>query len=762
MSNNKRGPKLNALGYKVYAFILVSRTFIWLLIPIALCVDALFLNLFPESLINKVNEIENQNVPLLQLTPLGILITLYVFLLNVVRKRESLGYAKKNTHTVIQLINFRVAIILMLSITTSAATFIDEIANQFEPVLFYASVYIIFIELLLIFSIIGHRMLFFLVALKALKKSNKRHSKGERESRFSAIEIFQRITDLEQMIKQVYTSHADELAVYLSQQVALGFIFNQKGITDQGKISDSYVQLIECRNNSIIINERSKRDISEIINISHVETLLRKTEEFFLRYFFRNEYFRNTVFAKKNFGQADFSYTTFDRITFLDSELDNTTLRETLFKDCLFNKVSLKNSNCEYANFSDSKFILDENEKLFDEETKLNNAKFDGARLAKLEYTPNTRVTIQSATFRRVNFDNSKMRNLKFELTILDGASFFNSKIVDVVFSPANLNEVNFAKARIEKSSYNYTLLSNANFYKAELKNCNDPDYSFCGAMLKFVKFDEAVLGNIDFSNAFCGGASFDRAELADVSFERAFLGNTSFSDSKLWNVNLSFATLEYSLLSNICMTARVNSWNKFEKTEFNHTRFICKKTKYTKNKPIIQYSYFKNAFFSDAYLMGYTISVSWFEHSTFLRTRLSDITFENTPFSDMVFNNVRLISVVYKSTQNEKGIMEELQFKECEFNRVKFFNIQMENTTFLDCEFLTPEQVFFGVELNNVKFIRCSFPTNKSYRDFFRGTNAENMNKSERKKYVEILTDQKNDLADENDGGEQPTNETT
>ncbi len=166
----------------------------------------------------------------LQIAMLAILVTSYIFLSTVVRKRESLEYSQLNTIETMHLVRIRVIMVSFFSVIVAILMhfeYIRELESKFiSTVLFWASLCIQGVTLLFMISIMAHRLLFVLVALRGISRGIFKKPGCQKDRSEGSTKIFQKVSYLEQMVRQVNEGHANQLEDYFSQSDKLMYILD--------------------------------------------------------------------------------------------------------------------------------------------------------------------------------------------------------------------------------------------------------------------------------------------------------------------------------------------------------------------------------------------------------------------------------------------------------------------------------------------------------------------------------------------------------
>lgn len=74
---------------------------------------------------------------------------------------------------------------------------------------------------------------------------------------------------------------------------------------------------------------------------------------------------------------------------------------------------------------------------------------------------------------------------------------------------------------------------------------------SFYESVVRYCRFDNAILEEVDFSESICESVSFENAIIKNVDFIKSKLGGSSFKNAQLINVNFESANLEDATFEN-------------------------------------------------------------------------------------------------------------------------------------------------------------------------------------------------------------------
>jgi uncharacterized protein YjbI with pentapeptide repeats len=145
---------------------------------------------------------------------------------------------------------------------------------------------------------------------------------------------------------------------------------------------------------------------------------------------------------------ADFTGTVLEDVIFDGVDLSYASFKGATLKNVVFTRYnSYDNTSLKYADFSDA---------------NLENVKFRGGGCHRY-LTSCIEANFTGATFKNVNFDD----------TYLDCASFKKAKMNNVSFKSAQLVETKFSGAILENVSFEYALLSKVSLKTVKINNVN-------------------------------------------------------------------------------------------------------------------------------------------------------------------------------------------------------------------------------------------------------------------------------------------------
>lgn len=168
-----------------------------------------------------------------------------------------------------------------------------------------------------------------------------------------------------------------------------------------------------------------------------------------------------------------------------------------------------------------------------------------------------------------INFKTLKIASpLLFKNCCLKGANFENSILKNIRFQGVNLDNANFSNAIFENVSFSYNTLQSANFSNAKINGV------FWGANLSHANFEGATFCGANFNNA-----NLSHANLYQAVFKRYgdpvlgiyLSGRNSFEEANLHEANLQ--ETQFQLLTSFAkanLTGAKLSTNFFKEVEVN------------------------------------------------------------------------------------------------------------------------------------------------------------------------------------------------
>ena len=388
------------------------------------------------------------------------------------------------------------------------------------------------------------------------------------------------------------------------------------------------------------------------------------------------------VFDGSDLHEASFCHAILDRSSFLnvsfsrgDLHNDSTSNKDTPPVSSNFQRAHMENCILDGTNL----------ERLFFEDTILNNA------------------SIQGATLRKAIFSQCKMRNIAADDVIAEQACFIATDLSGASFSGAILNKARFywndtnelpitlnekdSKRLKESVSKKSTLkTTNSRTQKLEDNACNLKATNFQAAELEHVVFDSCELQGALFQAASLKKASLKKTKCMAAQFKASNIDGTDFSKADLTSSSFQDAGIEDTppIFEDTTLTDAILSGMDLTGTEFK-----------------------------DSKLDGIDLSDCNLSDTKFLSSPMTRASLRNTVLNNAHFQNVDLTSsdISFALTQPEKD--SKLIFQDCIFNMANMQGVQFKNVKWLNCNLkksnfsfaIIKKAIFQECELEDISF---------------------------------------------------------
>lgn len=145
---------------------------------------------------------------------------------------------------------------------------------------------------------------------------------------------------------------------------------------------------------------------------------------------------------------------------------------------------------------------------------------------------------------RRVNFDNTDMRDTRFKGSDLTSASFVGANATNAIFGGSDLSGSNFTGANLTDARFTGCAFKNAKFGEATLDNttfrmCDLGKLSFDGLTLRGTVFDKTSIRNTSFKNVELINVSFHHSDAKKAIFDGATMDKITYALLKSAKANL-------------------------------------------------------------------------------------------------------------------------------------------------------------------------------------------------------------------------------
>jgi len=313
--------------------------------------------------------------------------------------------------------------------------------------------------------------------------------------------------------------------------------------------------------------------------------LLTKNELFPLLKTFREIDLSNCTINKCHFHQCDLSGATFNKckmseVTFTRAILNNTSfygsnLDQVDFYDTKSSKIifheskSLKNINFEEADYKEVNFrdcVL--------KNVYAINAKFDSINCIGCEIINSD---FSESIFRgSSNFNNSKLKNVKFINSKISNSEIITESQDKVIFNESSAIQPEFKNSTMKNVDFQNTKMLRCNFNNSNFSKCKFTYKSNFSASI----FDNTTFKECEFEDISLTFSSFIKSKIIDSTIEVVNLNKSLFincfiKDCLLKNVTLSSTNWEYATFqSSVLIKPTIDKNTKFEKTKFGDTIF--------------------------------------------------------------------------------------------------------------------------------------------------------------------------------------------
>lgn len=244
---------------------------------------------------------------------------------------------------------------------------------------------------------------------------------------------------------------------------------------------------------------------------------------------------KGTILGQDEEEFSDFTEATFDTIeTDENTRFDYCDFSKAEFTNVKLDQISMANCKCNHTQWSQVDFLggVICTDSTFHHSTWA-NATFDAdSNLQGVSFIDSEmdNVVFQGANLDGVVFDESKLYNMDFTVVSLIGTSFVGTTLSDVDFTDATLSLE-------EENAENDAAQVATQFQKAKLTRA-----IFTGenADLRFVLFSESTLtmctfeGTTDYILLNLSDANFDDSTIADTTFTQCDLTNATFANSTI------------------------------------------------------------------------------------------------------------------------------------------------------------------------------------------------------------------------------------
>lgn len=228
---------------------------------------------------------------------------------------------------------------------------------------------------------------------------------------------------------------------------------------------------------------------------------------------FKHTDFVETTFTNCSFSKFDPHWCEFDKSKFSDNLFDNShiqhcsfneaTLKEVSFNGTIMIHCSFKESYLSQVSFDDTELINIDFSK-----TTLENCLFATSKKISKIYLKDTILdgTILPQKWQKVwQILNPEMQDVSDEVMLEKGAELLVKTLSTTTLEPdfdtfgdlsdANLQEANFSKQKIKDTKFDNSIMDRCNFRGASLKNC-----TFINCSLNETEFVDSILEDVDFS----------------------------------------------------------------------------------------------------------------------------------------------------------------------------------------------------------------------------------------------------------------------
>lgn len=619
------------------------KSYFWVLI-IVVCVAMLVLKVWSPSLLTYKDITEALKVSVtIMISMMGFSVSIYVFLNTTLQGRKSLNsiekevvilFQKKKQKELGKRLIFSIIVVFFECSIIALQTLIDTWwLNQTILREKYLCLFIIF--LCLIVTLINicwlgkftYGIINYENGLKQLA-INERIKKGKEDYHdiISKGEFLNLVNNIEVIVERLIQNHTHAKTSNASDSSLKRAICD--GITDVGdivtreKLANDYKIIIEYKN--LLLQDEQLKDNDRVCMGDLIKSIMNRMFQNYLK----NELLTGVNISNLRICKADLSKASLKNSSFWNIAFEgDTTLYSTDLSKSTLNNIRFEETNCENANFSDSKLI----DVQFDTKMKLQRSVFINADLSSLKVLGPRDKQGNPINFEYANFDYANLTNLDIYNVYFNFSRMRNARLVQSLIGKSDLKEYN--------TTFKFADMTKANLLKCDIKRCD-----FQNANLNEVVFTHTIMENNNLSECKLSETNFTESHITKCQFDKSYCRNISLKEANIVDSSFTYATLNLADLSGAKLSA----------VHFSDS--VCRESLWVRTS--IKDSIFARCVFSGARIAGENpdrtlIKNCDFSFANFADTAITNIEFRECNFYGADFSSARLINIRFVDCKN-------------------------------------------------------------------------------------------------------------